>query len=85
MRRTPKPKMSAEEFRKKVDYSEGDIVQILHGEDAGRLAMIISIGSYVPARENSKLIYNLKLSDQKGLRVPANMFTLVRHADDGEI
>lgn len=81
----PKPTMTAEEFRKKIDFSEGDIVQLISGEHAGRLAMIISIGIYTNARGFSGLIYNLKLSDSQGIRAAANMFSLVRHSDDAEI
>ena len=77
--------MTAEAFRKRVDYSEGDVVQLLHGEHAGRIAMIISIGSYTNSRGFSSLIYNLKLSDRQGIRATANMFSLVRHGDDAEI
>lgn len=85
MKTTPTPKMTAEAFRKKVDYFEGDIVQIIGGEHAGRIAMIISIGSYTNSRGFSSLIYNLKLSDSQGIRATANMFSLVRHGDDAEI
>lgn len=85
MRRTPTPTMTAEAFRKKVDYSEGDIVQLISGEHGGRLAMIISIGTYTNARGFSSLIYNLKLSDSQGIRATANMFSLVRHDDNAEI
>lgn len=85
MRTTPTPKMTAEAFKRKVDYFEGDIVQIIGGEHAGRIAMIISIGSYTNSRGFSSLIYNLKLSDSQGIRATANMFSLVRHGDDAEI
>lgn len=84
MRRTPTPTMTAEAFRKKVDYFEGDIVQIIGGEHSGRLAMIISIGTYTNARGFSSLIYNLKLSNSQGIRATANMFSLVRHSDEAE-
>ena len=85
MRTTPAPKITAEAFRNKVDYFEGDIVQIIGGEHAGRIAMIISIGTYTNSRGFGRLIYNLKLSDSKGIRVTADMFSLVRHGDDAEI
>lgn len=81
----PKPKMTAEAFRKKIDFSEGDIVQLTSGEHSGRLAMIISIGTYTNAKGFSSLIYNLKLSDNQGIRATANMFSLVRHGDGAEI
>lgn len=77
--------MTAEAFKRKVDYFEGDIVQIIDGEHAGRIAMIISIGLYTNSRGFSSLIYNLKLSDRQGIRATANMFSLVRHGDDAEI
>lgn len=85
MRRTTAPTMTAEEFRRKADYFEGDIVQINTGKCAGRVAVIISIGIYATAKGVYGLIYNLKLSDSQGIRATANMFSLVRHADDAEI
>ncbi len=85
MRTTPAPKITAEAFRNKVDYFEGDIVQIIGGEHAGRIAMIISIGTYTTGKGFPGLIYNLRLSDIEGIRATANRLRLVRHADDAEI
>ena len=81
MRRKPAPQMTAEEFRKKIDFNEGDIVQIKGGKHAGRLAMIVSIGTYTNAKGFDGLTYNLRLSDSLGIRTTADHLTKVRRGE----
>ena len=83
-RKLPTPTMTAKEFKRRVDYQVGDIVQILQGDYAGRCAIIMNIGAYT-YNGRSFLNYDLKLSDRVGVRATGPRLKLVRHADDAEI
>lgn len=81
MRRAPAPRMTAEEFKSKIDFQEGDIVQIIAGRAAGRCAEIIGITTYIGERGEELFSYRLKLSDRESIATRAGQLRLIRHAD----
>lgn len=84
--RTPKPKMTAQEFREKVDFNIGDVVQIVGGEYAGRCAVIMRIDPFITkGHGNPSLSYCLRLSDNEGISTKGVFLRLIKHADDAEI
>lgn len=85
MRTLPKPKITAQEFRRKTEYFIGDVVRITNGKHAGRVAEIIGIEPYTTKEGEDALAYCLKLSDRVGIATRPALFRLVKPADDVEI
>lgn len=74
-------KMSDEDLRRALDYSVGDIVQIISGDAAGRVAVVIGIAPYTNANGEDCFIYNLKLSDNESISAKKYCIRFVRHGD----
>lgn len=81
----PIPKITAEEFREKVDYQVGDVVQIIRGKYAGRVGIIMRIDPFFTDRCGEILAYCLRLSDREGVTTRGAFLRFIKHADDGEI
>lgn len=76
--RIPKPRMTAEEFEKKIDFHEGDIVQIIRGKHAGRIAVIIGIYYFRTRKGAHSLSYHLRLSDNESISISAKYLKFVK-------
>ena len=85
MRKTPTPKLTAREFRERTEFFVGDVVQIVGGKYAGRIAIIMRIDPYTTDRGDDSLSYCLRLSDKEGIAIRGAFLRFIRHADDAEI
>lgn len=85
MKKTPMPKMTEQEFRKRADFFVGDFVQIIGGKYAGRSAIIMRIDPFTTDRGDDSLSYCLRLSDKEGISTRGAFLRFIRHGDDAEI
>lgn len=85
MRRKPNPKITAQEFREKIEFCVGDVVQIVGGKYSGRIGIIMRIDPYTTDRGDDSLSYCLRLSDKEGIATRGAFLRFIRHADDAEI
>jgi len=78
----PEPRMTAEEFKRKIDFHDGDIVQIIRGKHIGRLAIIIGIEAFTTKGGKEYIAYQLKLSDNESVSLGARYFKFIKSAED---
>lgn len=78
----PKPRMTEAEFKRKIDFREGDIVQIIRGKHIGRLAIIIGIEAFTTKEEKDYIAYQLKLSDNESVSLGARYFKFIKGAEE---
>jgi len=81
----PKPRMTEAEFKRKIDFHEGDIVQIIHGKQVGRLAVIIGIRALVSKKGRDYISYQLKLSDNESLTLGAHDLKFIRGCKQNDL
>lgn len=74
----------SDELRRNLDYRVGDVVQIMKGKKAGRVATIIGCSFGVNKYGEDFIYYNLKLSDTVGISKTGLDINLVRREDDPE-
>lgn len=79
-------KMSADDFRRALEYRAGDLIQIRPDGDAyaGRLGIIIGVSLYKVNNRKSTIAYNVKLSDNEGVSVQCYRLRLIRAAGSDE-
>ncbi len=81
----PKPRMTEAEFKRKIDFHVGDIVQILNGKQAGRVAVIIGIRALVSKKGRDYISYQLKLSDNESLTLGACDIEYIRSCEQNDL
>ena len=76
----PKPQITEEEFKRKIEYRTGDIVQIIHGKNAGKLAVIIGSSACKTAKGEDYINYHLKLADNESTSLGGQHIKFVKES-----